>query len=142
MQGIDDESKHSGRARVIIDSPMQNEMLQVSAKNYGGRANSAEINENEDYYNEEDEEEETTTAHQNVERQSRFQNSMPLSRHLLNWVASNEVKSGVSGSQNGASKGVMTNSSPNSFHNNLNRMTMPSPAMNRLTSLNDMPSPL
>ena len=67
---------------------------------------------------------------------------MPLSRHLLNWVASNEVQSAASGSQHGASKGVMTTSSPNSFHNNLYRMTIPSPVMNRLTTLNDMPSPL
>lgn len=35
-------------------------MLQVSAKNFGGRTNSAEINENDDYYNEEDDEEETS----------------------------------------------------------------------------------
>jgi hypothetical protein len=66
---------------------------------------------------------------------------MPLSRHILNWVASNEVQTAVSGSQHGASKGVMVTSSPNSFHNNVGRLTIPSPVMNRLTTLNDMPSP-
>jgi hypothetical protein len=48
----------------------------------------------------------------------------------------------VSGSQHGASKGVMVTSSPNSFHNNVGRLTIPSPVMNRLTTLNDKASPL
>ncbi len=49
---MDDESKHSGRGRVIIESPMNYEMQQLSPKN--GRNNS----DNENYYNEEEEEEE------------------------------------------------------------------------------------
>lgn len=61
----------------------------MSPKN--GRNNS----DNENYYNEEEEEEEVVPQ-KNVE--GRFSNSMPLSRHLLNWVASNEVQSVVSGS--------------------------------------------
>ena len=65
---MDDESKHSGPTRVIIDSPMNNEMQQLSPKNGGGKANSAEID-NENYYNEEDEEEETMMApQQNVDK--------------------------------------------------------------------------
>ena len=56
---MDDESKHSGgRGRVIIDSPMNYEMQQLSPKN--GRNNS----DNEDYYNEEDEEDENMMAPQ------------------------------------------------------------------------------
>ncbi len=62
----------------------------MSPKN--GRNNS----DNENYYNEEEEEEEVVPQKNNVE--ARFSNSMPLSRHLLNWVASNEVQSVVSGS--------------------------------------------
>jgi hypothetical protein len=55
---MDDESKHSGRARVIIDSPMNLEMQQLSPMNGKGRVNSPEID-NDNYYNEEDEEDES-----------------------------------------------------------------------------------
>jgi hypothetical protein len=56
---MDDESKHSGRARVIIDSPMNLEMQQLSPMNGRGRVDNSPEIDNDNYYNEEDEEDES-----------------------------------------------------------------------------------
>jgi hypothetical protein len=80
MTAGDEESKHSGRARIIIDSPLDNEVFIQSARNGASFGD-----ENDDYYNEEDDEDEENI--ETMERPNMFQNSMPLSRNLLNWVA-------------------------------------------------------